>query len=553
MAYTVEEFVAELGWEIDARGLKQFGKQIDGVKRGLKSVAKYGALATAALSFGLVKVMKAFSMVEDAKAAFQPIFGDIEKATELVGRLNDTAASTPFQFGTLSKAAKQLLPNMGKDVERTIETIRMLGDTAGGNAIKMDSIVRGYNKALLIGKVDMESLRMIAEAGVPVFEDLAKVMGTETGPKFFKMISSGAVKTEDLTQALKNMTSEGGMFFRGMEIASLTLTGRISTLKDLATLSAAEFGDALAPAIKDVVEEVISIAKETRAWVKANKAMLRSKGTEWIRGFVGHVRSAVRLMRRLNAYMQSIGGWSVTIKRIGAAFAVWKLGAIVLSLNAVLVSLSAMKGLSLAKLLGTTGLKTLVTGGVLALIPLLIEDIYTSLKGGKGLFYEEGVAIADATMALNGWIAELMGSDIDHFNLAMIQGINDIANGWGTADEAFGAFIDGVLEGLFQAIISVDNFGDAVIRKAKSIIDSAADMFSGIGVGIGAGIAANMGGSRVSPQSTQSSVVTNDNRSYRLSPSASVTQHGADMGKAQREIGRTLERQLNTAVRSLGG
>ena len=154
--------------------------------------------------FGLLKqgiggIISETAKFEDAKAAFTPLMGGVEKATMLVNRLNQEAATTPFQFENISSAAKQLLPVMNQDINRVAETFRMLGDTAGGNAQKLETITRGFTKSLLKGKVDLESLNMISEAGVPIFAELSKGLGVSTA-EMFKMISAGKVTTDQLTK-----------------------------------------------------------------------------------------------------------------------------------------------------------------------------------------------------------------------------------------------------------------------------------------------------------------------------------------------------------------
>lgn len=260
------------------------GKLTSGFKRGLFAAAAGATALGGAVGF----VMKQFSKVEDAEAAFTPLLGGVGRAKELVDALNKTAATTPFQFETLAGAAKQLLPNMGGDIKKTIELTRMLGDTAGGNAQKMDSIVRGYNKALLKGKVDMESLNMIAEAGVPIFNTLGETIGKQ-GSEMFNAISAGKVTTEQLTTAFQKMTGKGGIFFKGMEIASGTLSGKISTLKDNVSLAAAEFGSALAPTMKDLTDTAIKYAQQLKEWVTQNKALIKTKVTKFIKKIPGYL------------------------------------------------------------------------------------------------------------------------------------------------------------------------------------------------------------------------------------------------------------------------
>lgn len=268
------------------RGLKSvnrvLGRTIKGFKRGVVAVAKFAAIGIGGLIAGVTLLIRQFSKIEDAEAAFTPLLGGAKKAKKMVQELNNTAASTPFQFETLAKAANQLLPVMNANIKLTIKTIRMLGDTAGGNAQKLESITRGFTKAMLKGKVDMESLNMIAEAGVPIFTELADSMGVKVNTAFFKMISAGKVATKDLTKAFEKMTNKGGIFFEGMIIASKTTSGMWSTLKDNISLTAATLGSILAPQVKKMILSATEMAKKIKNWVNNNKELLQSKFKEFL-------------------------------------------------------------------------------------------------------------------------------------------------------------------------------------------------------------------------------------------------------------------------------
>jgi tape measure domain-containing protein len=283
-----------------------------GLKVGIGiAVAGIGALTAAVWKFS-----SSFSMIEDATAQFTPLMGSVKKAKDLVDALNQTAATTPFQFETLSDTAKQLLPSMNGDIEKTIKTTRMLGDTAGGNAQKLDSITRGYNKALLKGNVDLEALNMIAEAGVPIFQQLGNVTG-KSGEKLFKNISAGKVSVDDLTETFKVMTSKGGIFFGGMEIASKTLTGKISTLKDNVTLVMAEFGEAMAPTLKEVADNATLLAQKIGNWAKENKALIAQKFHEYFNLIVDNGKKAFYFLR------ENVPPLIDNLKRIGREGFAW--------------------------------------------------------------------------------------------------------------------------------------------------------------------------------------------------------------------------------------
>jgi len=147
---------------------------------------------------------------------------------------------------------------------------------------------------MLKNKVDMESLNMIAEAGVPIYTELADSLGV-TVEEMMKMSSAGNIASSDLEDAFKNMTSEGGIFFNGMEIASKTLSGKMSTLKDNIALTAASIGKQLLPTIKPLIDRAIEMAGVVREWVNNNQGLINQK----IQDFIAGVTKAVKVLYKL--------------------------------------------------------------------------------------------------------------------------------------------------------------------------------------------------------------------------------------------------------------
>jgi tape measure domain-containing protein len=329
-----------------AKGLRTVDSALNTVvgslKRGTMTAVKFGTVGLAAISTGVGLLVRQFSKIEDAQAAFTPLLGSAERARDMVQALNETAATTPFQFEQLAGSANQLLPVMNGNIQDTIKTMRMLGDTAGGNAQKLDSITRGFTKAMLKGKVDMESLNMIAEAGVPIFTELAESMGTEVNEAFFKMISAGKVATTDLTKAFEKMTSEDKIFFGGMEIASKTTSGLFSTLKDNIGLTAAEIGSVLAPTIKDLIRQLIDISQRVREWVKNNKELLNQRVTDFInalsRGFKFLSENGATIAKVIGGVV----ALSLAIKTLTVAMAAFNLVASLNPLSLIVISVAAL-------------------------------------------------------------------------------------------------------------------------------------------------------------------------------------------------------------------
>lgn len=275
------------------RASRRFGNSMDSTYKKLggrqAELALAGGIGLVAL--GVKKFVDEASKVEDATARFQPVLGSFEKAKNLVGLLNKEAALTPYEFRDIADVAAQLLPTMGGNVEKVIKTFRMLGDASGGSVDRLNRITLGYNKALLKQKVTLESLNIIAEAGVPIFGAMAKVLyGNENATKkLFANIKDGKVPLSAMEKAFVNLTSKGGVFFNGMVIASQTFSGRLSTIRDNINLTFAEIGEMALPLLKEYQDKIAVITENVRKWAQSNQELIRQK----IKGFFEGLGKAI--------------------------------------------------------------------------------------------------------------------------------------------------------------------------------------------------------------------------------------------------------------------
>lgn len=468
MSTVIEEFVAKLGWEVDPRGLKNFKSQANDLGRFMRNVGVAVVAGTTAIAGGIAFVVREFSKIENAEAAFTPLLGSVEKAKTLIGELNKTAATTPFQFTQLANAAQQLLPNMAGDIDLVIERIRMLGDTAGGDKGRMQSAIRSYNRILLKGKADLESLNIASEAGIPIMRALGETMEL-SADKLFNSISAGEVSTEDVTAAFKHMTSEGGIYFRGMEIASKTVTGRISTLKDNVMLLAAEVGQHLAPEIKAVTLDLIEVAKQAKEWAKANKDVIKSKFLEYVKDLRDVFRNLVDFASFLGGITEKFGGLLNTLKLIAAAVFAIKLAPLLITIGQ-LIAVAPTLGAVLSAAGAAVSASWLPVAALLLGLFVITDDIYGSLSGKRSLggIIEEKLGLSDALGDFTAFIAALNGVDVNEFYLKLTQ------DGLGSAlSFMFSGVMDRTTE-YFKAIADLANdyIADPLIKVFFAIPDT---------------------------------------------------------------------------------
>jgi tape measure domain-containing protein len=87
-----------------------------------------------------------------------------------------------------------------------------------------------YGKARTQGTLFAEDLNQLAGRGVPIFQELARVLNVSQG-EIKKMASEGQITFPMLQKVFSDLTSEGGKFFGMMEKQSGTTKGLLSTLK----------------------------------------------------------------------------------------------------------------------------------------------------------------------------------------------------------------------------------------------------------------------------------------------------------------------------------
>lgn len=282
------------------RNMSNFERQMHTMKSGLDRVYRGlgGNYATIGAGIGLYGIASGFKEIvkqagqaEQTIASFTPMLGNAEKATELFKMLQKTAATTPFEFGDLSKATNWLLPITKGNLSETIKLLRMLGDTAGGNPEALNEIARNYSQILGKGKADMVDIKQFATYGIQVWENLSKSTGFSI-KQLHQMQGEGKISGAMITKMFVDMTSAGGNYFNAMEIANRTLFGQWSNLKDNIKMAAAEVGLTFLPILKDYLKEAIGITKSVKEWAIANKEIIGMR----IAGYLRSIASAARFV-----------------------------------------------------------------------------------------------------------------------------------------------------------------------------------------------------------------------------------------------------------------
>lgn len=258
------------------KGLSDAQKRVkafsESVKAGVQTAMKIGAAvaaAGAAIGGYVAKTGIGYNQqMDDYTANMQTLLGGVDKAEAKIKELSDMAAKTPFELPTLADATQTLL-SFGVKAEDSTGILKSLGDISLGNASKLETLTRAYGKMSSTGKITQDNIQSMIDAGFNPLNLIAE-RNHMTMENLNKAISDGKVPFDELTWAIQKATSEGGQYFNGMETASKTLTGRLSTLKEnwrafLALLTKPAYEtlrDTVLPSAIDMVDKLTAAFSE---------------------------------------------------------------------------------------------------------------------------------------------------------------------------------------------------------------------------------------------------------------------------------------------------
>jgi len=200
-----------------------------------KSFSRMQAAGAAFLSLDMAQrltseLVSVYGTFQQLEIKFTSMLHSGEKAKKLMGELVDFSANTPFDLKGVSQSATQLVA-YGTAADDVIDRLTRLGNIAAGLSQPIGDLVYLYGTSMTQGRLMTEDLNQFAGRGVPIFSELAKVMGVNK-EEIKDLASEGKISFSYLEQVVENLTNKGGMFYNLMEEQSKSVTGKISNLGD---------------------------------------------------------------------------------------------------------------------------------------------------------------------------------------------------------------------------------------------------------------------------------------------------------------------------------
>lgn len=175
-------------------------------------------------------IIKIGGQLESQRLSLTAILGQASYANDLYAKVQGLAVKSPFGVVQLDQYTKNLSA-YGFQYHELFDMTKRLADIAAGTGTDFSRL------ALALGHVRSEmaltgyTLRQFSMANVPMLKMLAENLGVTTS-EIRKMVRAKEVSYKDVENVIKELTSEGGMFFNMQETMSEAVSAKFKNLKD---------------------------------------------------------------------------------------------------------------------------------------------------------------------------------------------------------------------------------------------------------------------------------------------------------------------------------
>lgn len=240
---------------------------------GLIAASAFAGLGLAQLPAQIIRVRGEFERLE---ISLRSMLQSQEQADQLMNQIIKVAAETPFSVKDLADAAKQLIA-YGSSASTVTDEIRMLGNVASGVSVPLGQLIYLYGTLRSQGRAYAVDIRQFAGRGIPIYAELAKVMGVSVD-QINNLVKAGKVGFPQVEQAFKNMTSAGGMFHNLNEELAKSIPGQIERLREAFDLMLNDIGKDNEGLIKSIISGAATAVQNYETIIDILKILVAGYG-----------------------------------------------------------------------------------------------------------------------------------------------------------------------------------------------------------------------------------------------------------------------------------
>jgi tape measure domain-containing protein len=399
---------------------------------GIQSAAT-GAATVAATAIG-VALGKGFGRLNAIDTAQAKLRGFGKDAGEIKAIMADASASvkgTAFGLGEAATVAGAAVAAGIKPGEQLQNHLKSIANNASAAGLSMEDMGSIFNKAATQANgVQNDVIGQLADKGIPIYQELAKVLGVTAG-EVFNMASRGEVDFETFskaaTKAAGTVADEMGKTVPGATKNFFAAMGRIGA-NALGGLEEGSFYSKLGPLINSVTKalgpletKAVALGQAWNSWV----GPIMDRLTGFFTGIADGSSTAVSKLKELLPVLAPLGGAFAALGAGGLAGVLARFGPLASLLPGLTRGLALLGGpLGIAAaafgafaLSGgdVSGLVSGITGivdQVVAALPGIVEQVATVVP-------QIAASIASQVPVLLRAGAEILGSLVSGLSSAL--------------------------------------------------------------------------------------------------------------------------------------
>lgn len=170
---------------------------------------------------------------ETVSSALTTLLGSAKNAADMLAQLDAFASKTPFKTLDIDQAAETLL-GFGINAQNVIPDIKAIGDALGSvgrdTPAELNSVVDIFGKIQTAGKLTTQDMMELGVHGINAWQALSDATGKPI-PVLQRMVSAGLIPANDAIKDLTTGIEKNPLYTGGMDRASSTFAGLLSTLQ----------------------------------------------------------------------------------------------------------------------------------------------------------------------------------------------------------------------------------------------------------------------------------------------------------------------------------
>lgn len=249
------------------RTMSKVQKEIGGLKIGLGGLAGLGGgllainkamdglgMAVGRVSEFMKESVSQAAKMETLQVNFEVLTGSAQKAAEMIAAFRKEEQKSPLNTEDYAEAGKVLM-SFGTAADDVMPVLKMLGDVSMGNSARFGQLSLAFAQTTAAGRLMGQEVLQFVNAGFNPLQQISKRTG-ETMLQLKKRMEDGGVSAQEVRQAFKDATSEGGRFFMAIERGAETFDGKMAQMRGAWQKAQADFGQGLSLGLKPLLDKI---------------------------------------------------------------------------------------------------------------------------------------------------------------------------------------------------------------------------------------------------------------------------------------------------------